>query len=137
VSNSGKYIASGQKTFSGFKADIILWDFETGSLIHRLTIHKFSIQSLSFSYNDKYLTSLGGLEDNYLIVWDVVTGKALCGNEAGKDFVHQVKFMNTVDDQLVTCQNYGIKIWKVDLMQKKVKNLRKMFAKLLKENVIF
>lgn len=120
VSNSGKYLASGQKTFSGFKADIIVWDFETGSLIHRLTIHKFSIQSLSFSYNDKYLTSLGGLEDNYLIVWDVVTGKALCGNTAGTDFVQQVKFFNTSDDQLVTCQNYGLKIWKVDYVKKKL-----------------
>ena len=29
ISNSGKYLASGQKTFSGFKADIIIWDLET------------------------------------------------------------------------------------------------------------
>jgi len=89
--------------------------------LHRLSIHKVSIQSLSFSYNDKFLTSLGGLEDNYLIVWDVNSGKALCGNTAGTDFVHQVKFFSTVDDQLVTCQNYRIKIWKVDFVQKKVK----------------
>lgn len=121
VSNTGKYLATGQKTFSGFKADIIIWDFETGSLLHRFTIHKSSIQSLSFSFNDKYLTSLGGIEDNYLIVWDVATGKALCGNTAGTDFVHQVKFFNTKDDQLITCQNYGIKVWKVDYVQKKVK----------------
>ena len=88
--------------------------------MHRLTIHKFSIQSLCFSYNDKYLTSLGGQEDNYLIVWDVAYGKAICGNTAGSDYVHQVKFFNSCEDQLVTCQNYGIKIWKVDFLQKKV-----------------
>jgi WD40 repeat protein len=93
----------------------------TGSLLHRLSIHKYSIQSLSFSFNDNYLASLGGVEDNYLIVWDVQTGKALCGNTAGTDVVHQVKFLNTVDDQLVTCQNYGIKIWNVDFIQKKLK----------------
>jgi hypothetical protein len=75
---------------------------------------------LSFSFNDKYLTSLGGLEDNYLIVWDVVTGKALSGKTAGTDYVHQVKFFNNCDDQLATCQNYGIRIWKVDYLQKKV-----------------
>lgn len=120
ISNTGKYIATGQKTFSGFKADIIIWDFESGSLIQRLTIHKYSIQSLNFSYNDKYLASLGGVEDNYLIVWDVESGKALCGNTAGTDSVHQVKFFNNTDDQLITCQNYGIKIWKVDFSQKKV-----------------
>lgn len=80
------------------------------------------IQSLCFSYNDRYLSSLGGLEDNYLIVWDVGTGKPVCGNTAGTDFVHQVKFFNTIDDKLVTCQNYGIKIWQVDYIQKKVQS---------------
>jgi hypothetical protein len=60
------------------------------------------------------------MEDNYLIVWDVVSGTALCGNTAGTDFVHQVKFFNTVDDKIVTCQNYGIRIWTIDFVQKKV-----------------
>ena len=121
ISNSGKYLATGQKTFSGFKADVIIWDLESGSLIHRLSIHKFLIQSLCFSFNDKYLASVGGSEDNYLIVWDVLTGKALVGGTAGTDVVYQVKFLNTVDDQLVTCQNYGMRIWKVDYSLKKVK----------------
>ena len=34
LSKSGRYLASGQKTFSGFKADIIIWDLTTLSLIH-------------------------------------------------------------------------------------------------------
>jgi WD40 repeat protein len=58
ISNSGKYLATGQKTYSGFKADIIVWNLETMSLVHRFSIHKYLIQSLSFSYNDKYLVSL-------------------------------------------------------------------------------
>lgn len=120
VSKNGKYIATGQKTHSGFKADIIIWDFETGSLLHRLSIHKVSIQALSFSCNDNYLASLGGVEDNYLIVWDVQSGKALCGNTAGTDKVNSLKFFNTKDDQIVTCQNYGIKIWKIDYNAKKL-----------------
>ena len=105
LSNSGRYLASGQQTYSGFKADIIIWDLKTMSLIHRFSIHKYLIQSLSFSHNEKYLVSLGGAEDNYLIVWDVLTGKALCGNTAGTDVVHQVKFFNKSDEHLVTCQN--------------------------------
>ena len=119
LSNSGRYLASGQKTYSGFKADIIIWDLQTMSLIHRFSIHKYLIQSLSFSYNEKYLVSLGGDEDNYLIVWDVETGKAICGNTAGTDFVHQVKFFNKTDEKIITCQNYGIRIWKVDYKAKK------------------
>ena len=135
LSKNGKYIATGQKTHSGFKADIIIWNFETGSLLHRLSIHKVFIQALSFSFNDNYLVSLGGAEDNYLIVWDVESGKALCGNTAGSDFVYSVKFFNRSDDQIVTCQNYGIKIWKIDYTAKKLKpidvnfgNLRRIFT---------
>lgn len=130
VSRNGKYIATGQKTFSGFKADIIIWDFETGSLLHRLSIHKVLIQALSFSFNDHYLVSLGGSEDNYLIVWDVESGKALCGNTAGTDTVHSVLFFNTVDDRIVTCQNYSIKIWTIDYSAKKLKSIDVNFGNL-------
>jgi len=133
LSNSGRYLASGQKTYSGFKADVIIWDLESMTLVHRFSIHKLCIQSLSFSFNDKYLVSLGGVEDNYLIVWDVQTGKALCGNTAGTDKVNQVKFFNNSDDQLVTCQNYGIRIWKVDYQLKKLTPLDVNFGNLKRQ----
>lgn len=120
LSNSGRYLASGQKTYSGFKADIIIWDLQTMSLIHRFSIHKYLIQSLCFSDNEKYLVSLGGAEDNYLIVWDVQTGKAICGNAAGTDYVHQVKFFNKTDEKMISVQNYGIRIWKIDYKNKKL-----------------
>lgn len=120
ISSSGKYLASGQKTYLGFKADIIIWDLETLSLIHRFNIHKYLIQSLSFSFNEKYLVSLGGAEDNYLIIWDISTGKALCGGTAGTDVVNQVKFFNKSDNKLVSCQNYGIRVWNVDYENRKL-----------------
>jgi len=40
LSKSGKYLASGQKTHIGFQADVIIWDFDQKTLIHRLKIHK-------------------------------------------------------------------------------------------------
>ena len=119
LSKSGRYLASGQKTYSGFKADIIIWDLQIMSLIHRFSIHKYLIQSLSFSHDEKYLVSLGGAEDNYLIVWDIETGKAICGNAAGTDVVHQVKYFNTTNAHIITCQNYGIRIWTVEYITKK------------------
>lgn len=63
-SNTGKYIASGQKTYQGFKADIIVWDFDTLEMVHRLKLHQVLIQSLSFSADEQYLASLGGQDDN-------------------------------------------------------------------------
>jgi WD40 repeat protein len=45
-----------------------------------LKLHKVSVESLSFSHNEQYLTSVGGEDDKCtVIVWDVLTGKALYG----------------------------------------------------------
>ena len=38
---------------------------------HRLKLHKVLIQSLSFSADEQYLASLGGQDDNQLVVWEV------------------------------------------------------------------
>ena len=40
-------------------------------MVHRLKLHKVLIQSLSFSQDEKYLASLGGQDDNTLVIWDV------------------------------------------------------------------
>lgn len=64
VSKSGKYLASGEKTHMGFKAVIIIWDFERRSILHNIaTVHKVKVEALAFSPNDKYLVSLGGQDD--------------------------------------------------------------------------
>ena len=64
VSKSGKYLASGEKTHMGFQADVIVWDFEQGSIMHTLVaLHKVKVEALAFSPNDKYLVSLGGQDD--------------------------------------------------------------------------
>lgn len=61
-------MASGQKTFMGFQADVIVWDFKEKSLKHRLKLHKVLIVSLSFSYDSRLLASQGGMEDKYTFV---------------------------------------------------------------------
>jgi WD40 repeat protein len=104
----------------GFQADVIIWDFANLSLLHRLKLHKVLVKSLSFSYNDLYLVSLGGEDDKRLVIWEVTTGKGLCGNSAGADTVNQVRFYNNSDNQLVTVRNQGSNIWKVDYVNKKV-----------------
>jgi cilia- and flagella-associated protein 52 len=44
--------------------------------VQRLKLHKVLIQSLSFSHDEKYLASLGGQDDNTLVIWDVSTTAA-------------------------------------------------------------
>lgn len=66
-SSSGVFLASGQVTYMGFKADVIVWQFSDRSLLSRLTLHKVKVQALAFSPNDKFLATLGGQDDNRLV----------------------------------------------------------------------
>ena len=67
----------------GYLAEIILWDISSiGSagnpkLLYRLRLHKVQVQALDFSHSGKYLASIGGSDDNNLVIWNVLTGKAV------------------------------------------------------------
>ncbi|VDI01324.1 Hypothetical predicted protein [Mytilus galloprovincialis] len=63
VSPSGNYLASGQVTHMGFKANVIIWDFHRKQQIATLSLHKVKVQDLAFSPNEKYLVTLGGQDD--------------------------------------------------------------------------
>jgi len=121
VSKSGKLLASGQKTFQGFPADVIVWDFAERKEIHRLSLHKAAVQSLAFSMGDSYLATLGGRDDNALVVWNVSTGEAICGTPAATDTALTVSFCNTNEYNLVTGGNYHVTSWEFDLANKKLR----------------
>lgn len=107
----------------GFQADIIIWDFDKRELLHRLKLHKVEIQSLSFSYDELYLASVGGRDDNSLIIWEIESGKAILGNPTGTNAVNQVKFYNDTNSKLITVHEYQICIWETDLENKKISPL--------------
>lgn len=56
-----------------------------GCLIHRLKQHIGKVQAVDFSCDAKYLLTLGGQDDNDLVVWDVEGGYGICGSPAAKD----------------------------------------------------
>jgi len=114
LSRSGRYLASGQVTFMGFTADIIVWDLETRTLLHRMGLHKVKIQALDFSADEKFLASLGGQDDNNLVLWDVASGAAVCGSPTHYNFTLSVKFFNNRNDALVTGGAHNLKVWHYD-----------------------
>ena len=65
---------------------MIIWDLEKKCVLHKLALHKGTISSLSFSFDEKFLVSLGGEEDNNIAVWDIANGKVVCGAPASKYF---------------------------------------------------
>ncbi|XP_065591191.1 cilia- and flagella-associated protein 52 [Cyrtonyx montezumae] len=124
VSSSGNYVASGQVTFMGFKADIILWDFQKKELLARLSLHKGKIEGLAFSPNDLYLVSLGGQDDGSVVVWDVSKREAVCGSPASarnRGSATIVECSACRDEMFVTAGIETIRVWELDLPNRKLR----------------
>ncbi|KAK2193733.1 hypothetical protein NP493_7g04021 [Ridgeia piscesae] len=123
ISKCGRFIASGQATYMGFKADIFLWDFERREKYAKFTLHKVKVERLVFSPTAKYLVSLGGGDDGSVVVWDVGRKEPLRGlqaqkKSAGMTFV--IAFANQTDDLFVTAGDDTLRIWHLELDQNKM-----------------
>jgi len=105
----------------GFQARVIVWDLATMDIKYELVLHKKKIQSLCFSPGDKYLATLGGEDDNKLVLWDMATGEAICGSSAANDSANIVKFYNNDAERLVTAGKYHIRSWQVDRQNRKMR----------------
>eukprot|EP00002_Diphylleia_rotans_P013043 TRINITY_DN253_c0_g1_i1.p1 TRINITY_DN253_c0_g1~~TRINITY_DN253_c0_g1_i1.p1 ORF type:complete len:608 (-),score=132.32 TRINITY_DN253_c0_g1_i1:424-2247(-) len=124
VSKSGRFVASGQITHMGFKADIIVWDFEQRSILFRMNLHKVKVEALVFSPGETFLASLGGPDDNSMVIWDLATGQAVCGSPASRDSAgncHAFSFFAERDDMLVSGGNSTIRVWEIDLHDRKLR----------------
>ena len=93
VSPDGAYLATGHETPAAFKAEIVVWDLKKAMddysnerplseecVLHVLSQHHKKVQAIDFSCDEQYLTSLGGQDDNDIVVWNVKTGVAICGS---------------------------------------------------------
>eukprot|EP00762_Andalucia_godoyi_P004100 ANDGO_06274.mRNA.1 Cilia- and flagella-associated protein 52 len=131
VSSCGRFAASGQVSHMGFAADIIIWALDyasassngapQGHLLHRLSLHKVRVSALAFSDDSHFLVSLGGIDDRQIVVWDVMTGKALCGTHYGSEEQACAQWLsNGKDMRLVTGGTGGVKLWTVDLVARKM-----------------
>ena len=93
VSRDGRRLASGQAATLGQKAPVIVWDVEAairnkntavteGEMLHQLVLHKGGVRDVAFSLDGDWLATLGGLDDNSLVIWSAETGAAVCGSPA-------------------------------------------------------
>lgn len=126
LSNDGAYLASGHETQAAFKAEVVIWDLKRAvenylndvasseeCILHVLSRHYKRVQSVDFNCDSQYLTSLGGQDDNDLVVWNVSTGVAICGSRASSDVSNCVKWLNSQNDRFVTCGNFHLRVWQI------------------------
>ena len=88
--------------------------------IHFLKQHVGKVQNVAFSAECNFLSSLGGQDDNSLVVWNVNTGIPICGAPAGADTTLCVKWLHGRNDRLVTCGFYQVRVWQVDFNMPKL-----------------
>jgi len=105
VSPDGRFIASGEENASG-KASIILWDIAAaianGNSANRdgekygdsMDLHRGKVQALDFSADSRFLASVGGQDDNSLVVWRVSDQQAMSGEKCGPTSTNSVKWFN-------------------------------------------
>jgi WD40 repeat protein len=72
------------------------------------------VQDISFSQFDNYMATLGGMDDNAVVVWNAETGEAICGSPAHTDTAFCVKWLNGRNDRFVTAGTNHSRIWQVD-----------------------
>ncbi|KAJ3055850.1 Cilia- and flagella-associated protein 52, partial [Quaeritorhiza haematococci] len=107
-------------------ADIIIWDFQARSLWRRFTLHKVKVQALAFSPHETYLASLGGQDDNTVIVWDLQKGTAICGSPASKEstglsLCYTLTYSNKDENVFVTGGDSTLRVWELNPVARKVR----------------
>ena len=90
-----------------------IWDLEKKEVLHQLKLYKTKIQAAAFSPSSKYLATLGGDDDNKLVIWDVETGDAICGSPAANDTAYCLAYSNYDDNIFVTAGKYNFRVWQV------------------------
>lgn len=56
ISNKGHLLSSGQK---GNNSDVLIWDYQSGNVMYKLSEHDYEVVCLEFSNDDRLLFSCG------------------------------------------------------------------------------
>lgn len=106
-SKDGKFLIAGEGTCKN--PEINVWDMRNDNPPISLKGHKFGIQVLLFSPDNRYLVSIGDDNDKGLFVWDWEKETKLSLNKLSKK-INTAKF-NAKGTLLVTAGNQHLKFW--------------------------
>ncbi|XP_073974180.1 cilia- and flagella-associated protein 52 isoform X2 [Rhodnius prolixus] len=133
VSRTGKYIASGQINHMGFKAPVIVWDYATGQSVFKHDSHKVRVENVQFSICENYIISLGGRDDANVVVFDIISGDAICGtfssNLNAGDAV-TIGALNVHNLCFLTGGVYTLRLWTLDPKNKSVLGVDVLMGKI-------
>eukprot|EP00630_Chrysocystis_fragilis_P005016 CAMPEP_0197401052 /NCGR_PEP_ID=MMETSP1165-20131217/17838_1 /TAXON_ID=284809 /ORGANISM="Chrysocystis fragilis, Strain CCMP3189" /LENGTH=612 /DNA_ID=CAMNT_0042927151 /DNA_START=529 /DNA_END=2364 /DNA_ORIENTATION=- len=120
LSKSGALIASGER---GSSSDVLIWKYESLSIVHRLAEHDHEVTAIAFSDDEELLCTVGGIEDGKLVIWDTSTAEivtmalleplpCMCAAWCGTKL--DAKRRLTTEYQLCTASGSTACIWSID-----------------------
>ena len=132
VSERGNLMATADRQKSGFQCTIMIWDWETKTSRHKLIMHKEGVNALCFSADEKYLASVGTVEDkSRVIIWCTQTGKALYGLTLGSTKeVRDLHFFHQDSSRLGLVSDTSIELLTINTQFKKIESVKCSFASL-------
>jgi cilia- and flagella-associated protein 52 len=118
VASNGLLLATGERPPLGFAGDVLIWDRRSGSIKHRLSLHKGAINALSFSRTGQFLASIG--DDSTLAIWNTENGTRIASVSVTNDDLQAVSFFNQAETVLVTGGTSHVRFWTVNVDQHKL-----------------
>uniref|UniRef100_A0A336M2Q3 Cilia- and flagella-associated protein 52 n=1 Tax=Culicoides sonorensis TaxID=179676 RepID=A0A336M2Q3_CULSO len=123
ISNSGKKIVSGQVNHMGYRAYVIVWNWETRQEILRHELHKVRIESVCFTSNETYVISLGGRDCGTVVVWNVEKNAPFCGAQSSKETTGHASRLCSLGNRscvFVTGGEQNLRLWCIDIDKKRL-----------------
>jgi len=133
VSRTGRYVGAGQVNYMGFRSPIIVWEFGTGRVIAKYESHMMRVQSAAFSCCERFLMSLGGLDDGTVIVYDIEKKEVLCGSSTVKCTAGVSTVLRPVHSRgeyFVVAGDNTLRLWTVNEERRSLRGLDATFAKI-------
>ncbi|XP_076240954.1 cilia- and flagella-associated protein 52 [Calliopsis andreniformis] len=132
VSPRGDLIASGQVSYQGFKAMVIIWNYEERKMKTSYEMHKVRVEHVCFTQDGNYLISLGGRDDGFIVVWDIENGSPLCGTSADKETygIAQIIAGTNHNTSFVTAGVGTFRFWRIDAKNRKLDGVNVKIGKI-------
>jgi WD40 repeat protein len=116
LGNISKIIKTSDKNIFVLASDkgVYLFDLNRFDKIKGLKSHKGNVDSISLSYDGKYLISGGGYKDESLKLWDFKSHKLLATLEKGQGNITDVKVLADGRYALSVSNHDNIKLWSLE-----------------------
>ena len=83
LSSSGHYLATGEAATLGVRAMVVCWDTRSWSRVGCHQTHHGRVEAVAISEDDCRLVSLGGQDDQSLVVWSISDRSPVCSHRVG------------------------------------------------------